>query len=238
MPNFFRNLRRPAIPGENKIKRSNYLKYAIGEIFLVVVGILIALSVNNWNTKKEFANWEEQFLQDLHNELQANLTQSQTVDSIQYTIGKSLVSSIEILENDEVSDTPLDSIYTIIQKLNPTFFPTSGVYNTSLASGKIEGIENNALKYEIMNLYNRYYQRTVYNGEILDQVVEKVDWDILKYWNPRTEKFKRLKSDDKLALIKLLDFHLEQNQVYIEVLKQNIEENQKVIDQISSEIKD
>jgi hypothetical protein len=35
-----------------KNKTGKYLKYAIGEIVLVVIGILVALSINNWNTKK------------------------------------------------------------------------------------------------------------------------------------------------------------------------------------------
>lgn len=49
MIKIFRKLRRQLI---NEGKTSNYLKYAIGEIVLVVVGILIALQINNWNHNK------------------------------------------------------------------------------------------------------------------------------------------------------------------------------------------
>ncbi len=45
---FFRKIRQNLLL-ENKAEK--YLKYAIGEIFLVVIGILIALSINNWNQK-------------------------------------------------------------------------------------------------------------------------------------------------------------------------------------------
>ena len=48
MIKFFRKIRYQVL-GEGKSKK--YLKYAIGEIALVVIGILIALSVNNWNEK-------------------------------------------------------------------------------------------------------------------------------------------------------------------------------------------
>ncbi len=41
-----------------KNKTGKYLKYAIGEILLVVIGILIALSINNWNQKKQLSNKE------------------------------------------------------------------------------------------------------------------------------------------------------------------------------------
>ena len=43
MLNLLRNLRR------NEMKGTRYFKYAIGEIFLVVIGILIAVQINNWN---------------------------------------------------------------------------------------------------------------------------------------------------------------------------------------------
>src|SRR5210317_532577 len=51
MIKFFRNIRQNLL---NEGKTTNYLKYAIGEIVLVVIGILIALQINNWNeTRKD-----------------------------------------------------------------------------------------------------------------------------------------------------------------------------------------
>jgi hypothetical protein len=46
MIKFFRHIRRSLLE-QNKMGK--YFKYAIGEILLVVIGILIALSINNWN---------------------------------------------------------------------------------------------------------------------------------------------------------------------------------------------
>ena len=48
MIKIFRNIRKKLI---EQVKTANYIKYAIGEIILVVIGILIALQINNW--KKE-----------------------------------------------------------------------------------------------------------------------------------------------------------------------------------------
>ncbi len=53
MIKFFRKIRQKLL-AENKF--SKYLIYAIGEIFLVVIGILIALSINNWNQNKNEQN--------------------------------------------------------------------------------------------------------------------------------------------------------------------------------------
>ena len=49
MIKFFRRIRQQLLT-ENKLAK--YLLYAIGEIILVVIGILIALQINNWNTSK------------------------------------------------------------------------------------------------------------------------------------------------------------------------------------------
>ena len=44
--------------GKPALKAGRYLKYAIGEIVLVVIGILIALSINNWNEEESKINWK------------------------------------------------------------------------------------------------------------------------------------------------------------------------------------
>jgi len=49
MIKFFRNIRKKIL---EQGKTTNYLKYAFGEIVLVVIGILIALQINNWNETK------------------------------------------------------------------------------------------------------------------------------------------------------------------------------------------
>ena len=52
-----------------KNKTGKYLKYAIGEIILVVIGILIALQINNWNENKKENQKEQLYINALHEEL-------------------------------------------------------------------------------------------------------------------------------------------------------------------------
>jgi hypothetical protein len=68
MIKLFRNIRQNLL-AEGK-KTSRYLKYAIGEIILVVIGILIALSINNWNENRKEHLLEKRYLSDLRTDLQ------------------------------------------------------------------------------------------------------------------------------------------------------------------------
>ena len=70
MMKFFRKIRQNLLM-ENKTGK--YLKYAIGEIVLVVIGILIALSINNWNEERKLKSVEIKILQDLMNDIQVNI---------------------------------------------------------------------------------------------------------------------------------------------------------------------
>ncbi|NCQ59013.1 MAG: hypothetical protein GW794_14435, partial [Flavobacteriales bacterium] len=66
MIKFFRKIRQKMLK-ENKF--SKYLLYAIGEIILVVIGILIALQINNWNENRKNSNEEIAILQSLDKNL-------------------------------------------------------------------------------------------------------------------------------------------------------------------------
>ena len=58
MIKFFRKIRYDLV---EKNKTGKYIKYAIGEIVLVVIGILIALAINNWNQDRLSKNLESQY---------------------------------------------------------------------------------------------------------------------------------------------------------------------------------
>ncbi|MBT8274483.1 MAG: hypothetical protein KJO77_11805, partial [Bacteroidia bacterium] len=66
MIKFFRHIRRNLMETG---KTSKYLKYAIGEILLVVIGILIALQINNWNNNRNNDKIEQQYIARLISEL-------------------------------------------------------------------------------------------------------------------------------------------------------------------------
>ncbi len=69
MIKFFRQIRQKLIL-ENRMNK--YFKYAIGEIILVVIGILIALQINNWNENRKLSLYEYQLLKQLKVDLETN----------------------------------------------------------------------------------------------------------------------------------------------------------------------
>ena len=70
MIKFFNKIRKQLLD-ENKTGR--YLKYAVGEIVLVMIGILLALQVNNWNNNRELKKKEHKVMESLHKEFSENL---------------------------------------------------------------------------------------------------------------------------------------------------------------------
>jgi len=75
MLKFFRTIRKKLIEEDNVRK---YLLYAIGEILLVVIGILIALQVNNWNEARKERNKEAYYISELIIDLEKNYVEAKT----------------------------------------------------------------------------------------------------------------------------------------------------------------
>lgn len=70
MINFFRRIRHKLL-GEGKLNK--YILYGIGEILLVVIGILIALQINNLNEEKKEQNLADTYLSNLKLDLESDL---------------------------------------------------------------------------------------------------------------------------------------------------------------------
>lgn len=69
MIKFFRRIRQSLL---SEGKTGKYLKYAVGEIVLVVIGILIALQINNWNENRKALKLQEDLLESFYNNMEAD----------------------------------------------------------------------------------------------------------------------------------------------------------------------
>ena len=79
MLHFFRKIRHDLIANSKSYK---YLKYAIGEVILVMLGILMALQVNNWNEERKNEEKQLSLLANLKNDLDKDILYFQHYDSI------------------------------------------------------------------------------------------------------------------------------------------------------------
>lgn len=109
MIKFFRRIRQSMIK-ENKV--SKYLLYAIGEIVLVVIGILIALQINNWNENKKLEKETYKVLLQMQDEFSRNQTELQ-LKLEQHKFVKTSVDELSSLVNPnpkEIKPSKLDSL--------------------------------------------------------------------------------------------------------------------------------
>lgn len=140
MLRFFRKLRKHLLD-QNKFSR--YLLYAIGEILLVVIGILIALQVDSWNEERKVRFEEQILLGQLKDDYRANLEQ---LDSKIATRKVLIASSKELLAAFEDPDSAhKDSVISWLANLGLTV-TYDPIDNDLVASGKINIIQNQKLK--------------------------------------------------------------------------------------------
>ncbi|WP_156115531.1 DUF6090 family protein [Psychroserpens sp. Hel_I_66] len=149
-------------------KTGRYFKYAIGEIILVVIGILIALQINNWNENRKINYQEFVYLQDLKNDvtfdiktLNARVTDNneivRNIDAI-----LTLISSKKMFtEQDEV----LLADMTLKLFGESYFIPEKGTINQIQSSSSGSFIKNKTLR----DLIFRYYS----NAERIEKNMEQ-----------------------------------------------------------------
>jgi hypothetical protein len=137
MIKLFRNIRRNLL---NEGKTSKYFKYAIGEIVLVVIGILIALQINNWNQNRKDTIEEKVVLKSLLENLSVAKEQSEELISQEDTLKVRLIRILRIDSNQsKTNDTQIpDSIFvSAVWDLNsdqPTFNAYNNLKNTNKLS--------------------------------------------------------------------------------------------------------
>ncbi|MEL4456501.1 DUF6090 family protein [Lutimonas vermicola] len=240
MIKFFRHIRQNLLAegktGKPALPAGRYFKYAIGEIVLVMIGILLALQINNWNESQKMNKWEHRFLIDLKNELEVNLNQLEEINNRHKSVGNACIELKSLLNTATIKEkSKIDSVYSLTL-FQTTFFPTTGVYDSGLSAGKIENIKNDKLKYDIMNLYNHYYKRLVYNGAILDGVIGNIDLDRDQYFDRSSWKLKSWKYIESPEFVLKLDYLYGRNIEYTFLTQENVKEIKRLISSISDEL--
>jgi hypothetical protein len=161
MIKFFRKIRQNLLM-ENKTGK--YFKYAIGEILLVVIGILIALAINNWNEKRKELNQTVELLKNMMLDLKADISNLES--DINY-YNQWINSSRVLLNTNEYQLFSTDSIYNLL----PTNNTVTKVTNQTFEKIKNAGITKILDSDHLLDNISYYYTDLSNNLDAL------ISWD-------------------------------------------------------------
>lgn len=153
MIKFFRRIRQKSLT-ENKF--SKYLPYAIGEIVLVVIGILIAIQLNNYYEGQKKRNKEKAFLKEINLDFQSNKEQLDSIIEFNKTSYHAATRLQEIMKTFDPKDPKVteanahfaDSIGPYIRLVwrNKSFNPKNGTVEALVNSSSFDLITNDTLR--------------------------------------------------------------------------------------------
>jgi len=161
MLKFFRKIRQKLLV-EGNLKR--YLIYGIGEILLVVIGILIALQINNWNQTNSDQRIANDYMSNMLTELISDL------DYFEQLIAnnekqKTYIDEILIALNSEkvMNLNEEDLMLKLSKSTDPTdFFPKTATYQDLVSSGKMILIKPLDLRQKVITHYNLMEQKSLH----------------------------------------------------------------------------
>ena len=147
-----------------------YLLYAIGEIFLVVIGILIALSINNWNNEKELRKAERKVYQNIlskinndKNDIEANVIYNND-RMVQFRYADSIIET-----NDREQ---IDTLKVVLRKLfeYSDVDVSNNIYQNLVNSGELKLLKNDTIILQLQELEEHY----IYTNRM-----ESIHWQVI-----------------------------------------------------------
>lgn len=234
MLKFFRKIRQQLL-AQNRFNK--YLIYAVGEIVLVVVGILIALSINNWNEEKKLRKLERTYLTGILDDLKTDTT------SINNVVIPNFLNNHRVRHQylDSLERNNLLTVDSLVSKIahpgflsasGGSFHSTVGTYNSIISEGNTGIISDKELFNAIQKLYEVWYKRnneySFRRDKLMDDIMFKHALNI-KYDN-RIDLFQ---NKELLADLWLM---LSRKRQYVELLRQIEQEIVIVIKGIENQL--
>lgn len=239
MLHFFRKMRKALVP-ESRFGR--YFFYAVGEIVLVVIGILIALQINNWNLGRLEKIQEKEILSDLFEEFQEN--NNQLINRIKMVEQRIENTAILYYNFERIPDlyteSEIDSMLQIVN-LNPKWNISDFILNELKNSGKKSILENNNLKillYKFLRAYDDLNQSELAHDKAYGRYLTFVNengsmknidrYDILVKTVPSKMKI----SNTKLFEDFRFENYLNDRFIYLKVRERQYKQLKEIIDDI------
>ena len=172
MIKFFRKVRKKML-AENKF--SKYMLYAIGEIMLVVIGILIALQINNWNNERISNKSRIDYMEGLVEDIKSDIIQyNDNIESYLTDIN----NNKRLFINDDFKMLDADSILKLVNVFYLQNKTTTQTYEKIKNSGLSESLGNGLTNEAI----NDYYNIEINYYEALLQWDKEYSNEYYKFW--------------------------------------------------------
>ena len=203
MIQFFRRVRHNLLA---EGQSSKYIKYAIGEIFLVVIGILIALQINGWYQGQLDHKKEITYLDNIRHDLEEQLRSCESQRNFESQFAE---AAFRLLNNyEDQSKLLVDSLFAedlSTLTVRKTFVRDDPTFTDLVSSGNISLIRNIELKNNIIQLYHNLerFEQIVRNNNSLftDQqfvpMVMEMGYLLRKLVTPRTNSSMDTLGNDK-----------------------------------------
>ncbi len=185
MLSYLRKIRNKLVNEGNMLK---YLTYAFGEIIIVVIGILLALYLNNWNQERTEKKLELQYYQGIKNQLNEDLTTlNGEIEYNQDFLNQFSYAKKLILLNDKSKIDTLGKIALNMVRFSD-FRRKSNIYQTLVNSGEIVLINNNEITEKLQSLEENYTyinrleenHASIILSQIIPEIKQVIQFDPLK----------------------------------------------------------
>ena len=215
MLKIFRNIRKQLLSDN---KTGKYIKYAIGEIILVVFGILIALSINNQNQERINRTEEQNYYKNINRQLIED--KGGISGNIKYNNNffQQYKYAIQVIEKNDRSK--IDSLAQIVINLLKfsDFHRQSNIYETMVNSGEIKLLKNRQIIEKLQQLEETYiYINKLENthSEAVNNLIAPNIISTIKVFNMKIENIEKLYSFEfQNAFVLISDLMIEKNKIY------------------------
>ena len=223
MIKLFRKIRQKLL-SENKF--SKYFIYAFGEIILVVIGILIALQINNWNEQRKLEQQESTYYCKIKEDISSDLFNIQrskkSLDERQKTTKRLLTNLLKIQDNKSIiMKDYLASLRSYI------YVPNKSAITDVTSSGKLENLKNEDLKNAILNYYSEQEYALNVIGSNQNNLNEKIfDYeDYSGFGIQELPLYQTIYGDELQSLFTSIDWHKDPNNMLFIHLKNHMNMN-------------
>ena len=211
MIKFFRKIRQKLLTED---KFSKYLLYAVGEIILVVIGILIALKINNWNESKQNEDLEIAYLKGIKTNLLDDINELEKHFVSDTTNFDSYTFLIRAFNSDNIESKSQEIISNLNSSSRLHWFEGQDiVFEDMKSSGGLNLIQSDTVKYAIQKYYKFFQEVIKQENQYISEIRKHADrnaqyLNVSSFLEPRfPERWNGNTGPPSLSLLKDSDFN-------------------------------